>query len=93
MAAPQIFQDNDRPRYAKAFTAHFVIYFMFNLTLGAMRLLLIRRNSKKRAIVASLRETDASVDVGKDAGDERIEHAHAFEDLTDKENPDFRYDF
>lgn len=32
-------------------------------------------------------------DVSGVAGSEKIDHSNAFKDLTDTENPDFRYDF
>lgn len=92
MAAPQVFQSGDAPRYTNAFTAHFVIYVLINLTLVAMRLVLTRRNAKKRAAAAALNVGEGSKgDLAK--VDAMISHAYAFDDLTDQENPDFRYDF
>ncbi|KAJ3953009.1 hypothetical protein N0V92_010534 [Colletotrichum tropicale] len=104
MTAPQIFQDSDAPRYRKGFTAHFCLYVLFNLFLVLMRFLLVRRNKAKRTAAAAA--TDPSSMAGEEisedgkAGvkghgseDEKIEHSNAFADLTDKENPDFRYDF
>ncbi|KAI1643242.1 putative MFS transporter [Daldinia loculata] len=89
MAAPQIFQETDAPRYQKGFTAHFCLYVLFNLFLILLRVLLVRRNVVKRrdasTIITRKREASSS-------NDENIEHAHAFDDLTDKENPDFRYE-
>ncbi|KAJ3548618.1 hypothetical protein NM208_g925 [Fusarium decemcellulare] len=90
MTAPQIFQDSDRPRYVKAFTAHFIIYALFNITLVAMRIILARRNHSKRAAAAADMGHESTSDINK--ADEKIAHAHAFKDLTDIENPDFRYD-
>lgn len=62
---------------------------LFNLFLILLRVLLARRNAAKR------HEASAAV-AGEQAagshGDEKISHAHAFDDLTDKENPDFRYE-
>lgn len=86
MAAPQIFQSSDAPRYRNGFTAHFCLYVIFNLILVAMRILLTRRNKQKRAAAAAA----AGETVGSG---EKITHSNAFADLTDKENPDFRYDF
>ncbi|KAI0850447.1 hypothetical protein F5Y00DRAFT_268556 [Daldinia vernicosa] len=89
MAAPQIFQETDAPRYQKGFTVHFCLYVLFNLFLILLRVLLVRRNIVKRrddpTIVTGKHEVSSS-------NDEKIEHAHAFDDLTDKENPDFRYE-
>ncbi|XXG96838.1 hypothetical protein Hte_003129 [Hypoxylon texense] len=84
-----IFQDSDAPRYQKGFTAHFCLYVLFNLFLVLLRVLLAKRNAAKRrdASAAAASEQDAS-----SHDDEKIGHAHAFDDLTDKENPDFRYE-
>lgn len=86
----QIFQAGDAPRYRKGFTAHFCLYVLFNIFLVVLRLLLIRRNKTKRQAAAaalSIEATSASIA----EVDEKIAHAFAFDDLTDKENPDFRY--
>lgn len=102
MTAPQIFQASDAPRYRKGFTAHFCLYVLFNIFLVAMRFLLVRRNLGKRKAAtaldpANLAAEEVSEDgkerVGRGAHDEKIEHSNAFADMTDKENPDFRYDF
>ncbi|KAH8680802.1 major facilitator superfamily domain-containing protein [Xylariales sp. PMI_506] len=85
MTAPQIFQATDAPRYKKGFTAHFCLYVLFNIILVALRLLLVRRNRSKRAAASDCTTSDKG-------SDEKIEHSHAFEDMTDQENPDFRYD-
>ncbi|KAI6087345.1 putative MFS transporter [Hypoxylon rubiginosum] len=89
MAAPQIFQDSDAPRYQKGFTAHFCLYVLFNIFLVILRVLLAKRNATKRrdAVASAAGEQDSS-----SHDDEKISHAHAFDDLTDKENPDFRYE-
>ncbi|KAI1401843.1 putative MFS transporter [Hypoxylon fuscum] len=89
MAAPQIFQDSDAPRYQKGFTAHFCLYVLFNMFLILLRILLAKQNAVKR------RNASAAVASDHDANtynDEKISHSHAFDDLTDKENPDFRYE-
>ncbi|KAK6070355.1 2-ketogluconate transporter [Seiridium cupressi] len=86
MTAPQVFQSTDGPRYQKGFTAHFCLYVLFNLTLALTRVLITRRNKAKLGSAATL------VDSETIPGDCKISHSHAFEDLTDKENPDFRYD-
>ncbi|KAH6646147.1 major facilitator superfamily domain-containing protein [Truncatella angustata] len=86
MTAPQIFQSTDAPRYQKGFTAHFCLYVIFNMTLAVMRVLIMRRNKAKR-------DAAGDTDGRPDQDNTKISHVHAFEDLTDKENPDFRYDF
>ncbi|KAH8596305.1 major facilitator superfamily domain-containing protein [Bisporella sp. PMI_857] len=86
MTAPQIFQQGDAPRYRKGFTAHFCLYVLFNIFLVILRVLLTRRNTAKRVAVANA----LAIEVAQQS-DEKITHSHAFEDLTDKENPDFRY--
>lgn len=87
----KIFQKSDSPRYAKGFTAHFCLYVLFNIFLVILRLLLVRRNTNKRkAAVEASHATDDSKE--KTEGDQ-LEHLNAFADLTDRENPDFRYDF
>ncbi|KAM0130871.1 hypothetical protein ACHAPC_007577 [Botrytis cinerea] len=88
MAAPQIFRDADAPRYKNGFTAHFCLYVLFNIILVVMRILLTRRNIKKRAVPVG---TSTSENIDLKTGEENITHSHAFEDLTDIENPDFRY--
>ncbi|KAH8925564.1 MFS general substrate transporter [Atractiella rhizophila] len=85
-AGPQVFRTNDAPRYRKAFTAHIVVYAIQCATILFLRIYLMRRNVLKRRDQAkTLTKTS-----GEDK-DERIGHKMAFDDLTDRENPDFRY--
>jgi hypothetical protein len=56
--------------------------------LAILRILLTRRNKAKRTEAAAVLATELGA-----ASDEKIAHALAFDDLTDKENPDFRYVF
>lgn len=86
MTAPQIFQSKDAPRYKKGFTAHFCLYVLFNIFLVILRVLLTRRNKAKRSAV-----TEITAGAGEEGVDEKITHQFAFDDLTDKENPEFRY--
>ncbi|KAI0966734.1 major facilitator superfamily domain-containing protein [Xylaria arbuscula] len=74
--APQIFQISDGPRYLHGFTAHFALYAVYNVILLVTRWLLVRRNKQKVVVVG---------------GQDHTEHSHAFDDLTDRENPNFRY--
>ena len=102
MTAPQIFQSSDAPRYRKGFTAHFCLYVIFNGILATLRVLLVRRNAAKRAAhVGSDADNDGrplaegegeGEGKGKGQGREHISHSNAFADLTDIQNPDFRYD-
>lgn len=79
MAAPQIFQTSDAPRYIHGFIAHLCIYGIYVLLVIVTRAILMRRNAKK---VAVANEGIAS---------EGVTHNLAFQDLTDQENPNFRY--
>jgi hypothetical protein len=79
MAAPQIFQTQDAPRYIHGFIAHIVIYGVYVVLVLVTRAILMRRNIKKCAV--SSETTDAAGPV----------HDLAFQDLTDQENPNFRY--
>ncbi|KAF8856802.1 2-ketogluconate transporter [Acephala macrosclerotiorum] len=85
MTAPQIFQAGDAPRYKKDFTAHFCLYVLFNIILVILQILLTRRNKAKRSAVTEIAA------IPDEKADEKITHAFAFEDLTDKENPEFGY--
>ncbi|KAI0321867.1 MFS general substrate transporter [Amylostereum chailletii] len=86
---PQVFRDNDKPRYIKAFIAHMVLYVVQLLVIVALRLRLMRLNVLKRRAQS---DTPDDLPVDKNVSEEEhIEHKHAFDDLTDKENPDFRY--
>ncbi|KAJ3808779.1 major facilitator superfamily domain-containing protein [Lentinula aff. lateritia] len=85
-AGPQVFRANDAPRYVKAFIVHIVIYGIQLVVIGLLRLHLMRRNQSKR-LAQSVQETSVS---GEDSN-EYLDHKRAFEDLTDTENPNFRY--
>lgn len=82
MIAPQIFQTSDAPRYIKGFIAHLVIYGVYLLILVATRLLLLRRNVLKRRAAGAVSGT---------SNEDVVSHELAFQDLTDRENPNFRY--
>lgn len=70
------------PRYLIAFTVHLVCYGLLVLTILFLRWHLLRHNKKKDELAqAGIQE----------AMDEN--YIHSFEDLTDKENPNFRYVF
>ncbi|KAJ3790514.1 major facilitator superfamily domain-containing protein [Lentinula aff. detonsa] len=82
-AGPQVFRANDSPRYVKAFIAHIIIYGIQLAVIVFLRLHLMRRNQVKRR-AQSLQETSEDLNVN-------LYDKRGFEDLTDKENPDFRY--
>lgn len=77
---PQVFLSWDSPRYFVAFATHLGCYTLLIVNLVVLRWTLTRRNRKREEIAA------AGV---QEAKDERM--VHAFEDLTDKENVNFRY--
>ncbi|KAF9008901.1 major facilitator superfamily domain-containing protein [Cyathus striatus] len=83
---PQVFRDDDKPRYTKAFIVHIVIYGVQLAAVIFLRLRLMRLNVLKRKMqnIAASKENGETID-------EHLTHKHAFDDLTDKENPDFRY--
>ncbi|EON67691.1 hypothetical protein W97_06834 [Coniosporium apollinis CBS 100218] len=79
---PQVFLSYDSPRYFIAFATHMGCYVVLVLVIIFLRWHLVRQNAKKDALAA------AGVQEAKD--DKMI---HAFDDLTDRENPNFRYIF
>ena len=83
MAAPQIFRQHDAPRYIRGFIVHMVVYGVYAGLVVLTRAILMKRNRDKRRATAEV--------VGEHATDEKITHSLAFNDLTDLENPDFRY--
>ena len=77
---PQVFLSWNAPRYFIAFAVHMGCYVLLVLVIVFLRWELKRRNVKKdRLVEAGIRE----------AKDEML--VHAFDDLTDVENPNFRY--
>ncbi|KAF7301406.1 MFS general substrate transporter [Mycena indigotica] len=83
---PQVFRDNDKPRYIRAFIAHLVMYGLQLATIVVLRLRLMRLNVLKRREQA-LEPSKANGELAN----EHISHRQAFDDLTDWENRDFRY--
>lgn len=77
---PQVFRNTDSPRYFIAFSTHMGCYVLLLLVIIFLRTYLRRLNKQRDAAAA------AGV---AEADDKR--NVHAFEDLTDKENPNFRY--
>ncbi|ORY31060.1 major facilitator superfamily domain-containing protein [Naematelia encephala] len=83
--APQIFQSVWAPRYIHSLEIHIALYGCFIITCLITRLLLVRRNKQKTLAQSH----DNSETLG--SGVTPYANLHAFEDLTDLENPDFRY--
>ncbi|KAI1488030.1 major facilitator superfamily domain-containing protein [Biscogniauxia mediterranea] len=79
---PQVFLSHDAPRYYTAFATHLGCYSVLVLVLIFFRWHLMKENKKRDEL--------AAVGVGE-ANDARM--VHAFEDLTDRENPNFRYEY
>lgn len=77
---PQVFLTWDAPRYFIAFSTHLGCYSLLVIDVILLRWYLRAQNKKRDRLAAE--------GVGE-ARDEAF--VHAFEDLTDKENPNFRY--
>lgn len=79
-AGSQVFLAREAPKYFTAFASHIGCYALLVIILIYFRWYLTHQNKKRDALAA------AGV---QEAADARM--LHAFEDLTDKENPNFRY--
>ncbi|PQE12587.1 allantoate permease protein [Rutstroemia sp. NJR-2017a BBW] len=77
---PQVFLERDAPRYFIAFATHLGCYSLLLLVLVFLRWHLMRENRKRDELAA------AGVRQANDA-----DMVHAFDDLTDRENVNFRY--
>lgn len=77
---PQVFLTWNGPGYFIAFATHLGCYTLLMFIIAFLRFYLKRQNRKKDELVA------AGV---SEAADENM--THAFDDLTDRENPNFRY--
>lgn len=80
VSGPQVFLSWNAPRYFIAFAVHLGCYSLLVLILLFLRWYLVHQNKKRDELAA------AGI---HEAMDEQ--YVHAFEDLTDKENPNFRY--
>ena len=76
---PQVFRNG--PRYFPAFATHMGCYIVLVFVIAFLRFNLVSRNKAKDALAAQVTEAN-------DGG-----LVHAFDDLTDRENPNFRYVF
>lgn len=79
IVGPQVFRANEHPRYLTAFGTHMGCYAALILLLIFMRLWLMRENRRKEKLIES----------GAAQRDSNLKHA--FDDLTDVENVNFRY--
>lgn len=77
---PQVFLAYDAPRYFIAFATHMGCYVLLVIVIVFLRWWLKRCNDRKDALAA------AGVGEARDEA-----YTHAFDDLTDRENPNFRY--
>lgn len=75
ITGPQVFRQKDEPRYFPAFATHIGCYGVLVIVIFMLRWYLKRQNDKK--------------DAEGPITDENL--VHAFDDLTDKENMNFRY--
>ena len=78
---PQIFRDKDAPRYYLAFAIILGCFGLIVLTLIALRFWYKLQNYKRDKRIAS----------GEVVAD--VNYTHAFEDITDRANPHFRYSY
>lgn len=83
---PQVFRANDAPRYHIAFSTHMACYALLVVVVMYLRYHLRKENAKKDRLQAEFAQ-QAQVEVS----DEGL--THAFDDLTDRENINFRYVF
>ncbi|CAI6059598.1 unnamed protein product [Clonostachys chloroleuca] len=77
---PQVFLARESPKYYTAFATHLGCYSLLVIVLVFFRWHLVRENKKRDSLAA------AGVQEANDGN-----MTHAFEDLTDRENPNFRY--
>ncbi|KAG8691523.1 hypothetical protein FRC11_002113 [Ceratobasidium sp. 423] len=82
MIGPQVFQTKDAPRYRVGFTVHLAFYIAQIIVFFILRLILARRNKAK---------IQAAKQKGRAEGEVNLDNA--FDDMTDMENPEFRYQY
>ncbi|KAJ6076321.1 hypothetical protein N7499_008302 [Penicillium canescens] len=76
---PQVFRDKDAPRY----------YLAFSILLGCFGLVVLILLSLRVWYSVQNRKRDAKIATGEVIPD--VNYTHGFEDITDRENPHFRY--
>ncbi|KAK6334065.1 hypothetical protein TWF696_002567 [Orbilia brochopaga] len=74
---PQVFLDRDKPRYFIAFATHMGCYVLLVIIIIFLRFYLARQNKKKDELQGGSNDASGIV--------------HGFDDLTDKQNINFRY--
>lgn len=85
---PQIFQAKDAPKYRTAFIVQLACYVASIVLFIAMRAWYMNQNRLKR------RACNAHAGRAEDEdGEDVIDLSHAFSDLTDKQNINFRYSY
>ncbi|PWN48501.1 MFS general substrate transporter [Violaceomyces palustris] len=85
-AGPQLFRSNDAPHYRKAFSGQLACYAGILLTFFSLRVYYMDQNRRRRRACNALKGREL------DAPDE-VDLSHAFDDLTDKQNINFRYSY
>ncbi|KAG0651062.1 putative transporter [Hyphodiscus hymeniophilus] len=81
---PQVFLAYDSPRYLIAFSTHMGCYVLLVIVIAFLRFWLMSQNKKKDRLQAELTATGVAGVLDEDM-------VHAFDDLTDRENVNFRY--
>ncbi len=76
---PQVFRDRDAPRY----------YLAFSILLGCFGIMVVVLLALRLWYAAHNRKRDNRIRAGEVVPD--VNYTHAFEDITDRENPHFRY--
>jgi hypothetical protein len=75
-----VFLSWNAPRYLIAFSTHLGCYVVLVMVIAFLRFHLLRQNREKDELAnAGIREAMDNA------------YVHAFDDLTDRENPNFRY--
>ncbi|GJN86902.1 hypothetical protein PLIIFM63780_010484 [Purpureocillium lilacinum] len=78
---PQCFRDKDKPRYFMALSIVLGCFILLEVVLIVLRTYYVWMNKRRDAMVAS----------GEVVAD--VDFAHSFEDITDNQNPHFRYSY
>ncbi|KAH8587079.1 MFS transporter [Bisporella sp. PMI_857] len=88
---PQVFLKWDAPRYRIAFYTHMGCYILLVINIVFLRWWLTKENARKDRLQAELAAQVAAANADAAITDENM--VHAFDDLTDRENLNFRYVF
>jgi hypothetical protein len=103
MIGPQVFQTKDAPRYRVGFTVHLAFYVAQIVVFFVLRLILARRNKLKIESAKQEGRTEGQVNLdnafdGQSHPLNRNPYAFLLimnggTDMTDMENPEFRYQY